>query len=53
MNKVSVEINSQINEIYSKSIVTQKFLNTSEDPLELKIYIPKKKKYYSQVLMQK
>ena len=43
MNKVSVEINSQINEIYSKSIVTQKFLNTSEDPLELKIYIPKKK----------
>ena len=38
MNKVNVEINSKLNEIFAKTIVTQKFKNQSENPLELKIY---------------
>ena len=39
--KVSVEINSQVNEIFSKSIITQKFSNQSFNPIELKIHISK------------
>jgi hypothetical protein len=38
MSKVSVEINTKINELYSKTIITQKFINESENPLELKIF---------------
>ena len=41
MNKVSVEIDSKINELFSKTIVTQKFKNQSEAPIELKIYVYK------------
>ena len=39
MSKESVEINTKINELYSKTIITQKFINESENPLELKIFI--------------
>jgi len=39
MSKESVEITSKINELYSKTIITQKFINESENPVELKIYI--------------
>jgi len=39
MSKESVEINTKINELYSKTIITQKLINESENPLELKIYI--------------
>ena len=41
MNKVSVEIDSKVNEIFAKTIVVQKFKNQSESPIELKIYVYK------------
>ena len=41
MNKVSVEIDSHVNELFSKTKVTQKFKNQSQNPIELKIYIDK------------
>ena len=41
MNKVNVEINSKLNEIFAKTIVNQKFKNQSENPIELKIYVYK------------
>ena len=40
---VNVELESEINELFAKTKVIQKFTNTSKDPLELKIYIYKKK----------
>ena len=40
--KVSVEICSQVNELFSKTIVSQIFKNPDTNPLELKIYIYKK-----------
>ena len=36
-------INSKINELYAKIRITQKFINLSKNPLELKIYINKRK----------
>ena len=42
MVKTSIEIDSKVNELYSKTYVTQKIKNDSENPLELKIYIYKK-----------
>ena len=39
MNKVRVEINTQLNEIFSKSIISQQFSNQSENSIELKIII--------------
>ena len=44
MSKVITEINSTVNELYAKSIVTQKFSNPTENPIELKIYIYKNDK---------
>ena len=44
MSKVTIEINSKVNELYSSSIVTQKFSNPTDNPLELKIYIIKNDK---------
>ena len=41
MSNVITEINSTVNEIYAKSIVTQKFLNSTDNPLDLKIYLIK------------
>ena len=41
MNKVSVEIDSKVNEIFARTIVVQKFKNQSESPIELKIYVYK------------
>ena len=41
--KVSVEIDSHVNEIFSTTKVTQRFKNPESNPLELKIYIYKKK----------
>ena len=41
MTKASVEIHSTVNEIFAKTIITQKLLNDSESPLELKIYVYK------------
>ena len=38
---VSTEIYSEINEYFSKTIVTQKFINPLKNPLELQIYILK------------
>jgi len=38
MSKVTTEINSKVNELYVTSIVTQKFSNPTDKPLELKIY---------------
>ena len=42
MSNVITEIESKVNELYSKTKVTQKFTNPNEEPLELKIYIFKK-----------
>ena len=42
MSKVITEINSKVNEFLAKTKVTQKFTNTTENPLELKIYVFKK-----------
>ena len=44
MSKVITEINSTVNELYARSLVTQKFSNTTENPLELKIYLNKSDK---------
>ena len=41
MSLVSIEINSNVNELYAKTNVTQKFKNKNNDPIELKIYIYK------------
>ena len=42
MSKVITEIESNVNEFYAKTKVTQKFENPTENPLELKIYVFKK-----------
>ena len=39
---VNVEIKSEVNELFAKSSVIQRFSNDDEKPLELKIYIYKK-----------
>ena len=41
MSLVSVETDSNVNELFAKTNVTQKFKNKSNDPIELKIYIYK------------
>ena len=41
MSQPSVEIHSQINELYSKTKVTQKLKNETENPIELQIYVNK------------
>ena len=41
MRLVSVETDSNVNELFAKTNVTQKFKNKSNDPIELKIYIYK------------
>ena len=43
MSKATVEINSQVNELFIKSIVTQKLKNETENPLELQIFVNKNK----------
>ena len=40
--KVDVDINSEVNELFAKTNVIQKFKNPESKPLELKIYIYKK-----------
>ena len=40
---VNVELESEINELFAKTKVIQKFTNTSKHPLELKIYVFKTK----------
>ena len=39
MSKVITEIESKVNELYAKTKVTQKFSNSTENPLELRIYV--------------
>ena len=41
MSEPTVEIYSQINELYSKTKVTQRLKNETENPLELQIYVNK------------
>ena len=41
MSKVDLELETQVNEIYAKTTVTQKFSNSEDKPLELKIYLDK------------
>ena len=43
MSQTSIEVESEVNELYAKATVTQKIKNESEYPLELKIYVYKKK----------
>ena len=40
---VETELNTKVNEFYAKTIVTQKFLNSKNNPLELKIIVNQKK----------
>ena len=42
--KVNLEIDSQVNELFAKTKVIQKFRNPQSIPLELKVYIHKKKR---------
>ena len=42
MSKTNIEIETKVNELYAKTIVTQRLKNESEEPLELKIYVHKK-----------
>ena len=41
MQVTTVEIDSKVNELFSKTYVTQKIENNSENPIELKIYVYK------------
>ncbi len=43
MSDVSIEINSEINEVFAKTEVTQKFMNNSDSSIKLQIYVYKKK----------
>ena len=43
MSSVITEIDSKVNELFAKTKVTQKFSNPSENPLELRIFVIKKK----------
>ena len=43
MSKVNLEINSEINELYAKTEVIQEFINDLDNPLELKIFLYKKR----------
>ena len=43
MSKATVEINSQVNELFIKTILTQKLKNESENPIELQIFVNKNK----------
>ena len=43
---VNVELESEVNELYAKTKVIQKFKNTLKDPLELQIYLYKKEGYF-------
>ena len=43
MSKTTVEINSQVNELFIKTILTQKLKNESENPIELQIFVNKNK----------
>ena len=42
VNKVTANIDTEINEIFSKTTLTQLFTNVSKNPIELKIYVSKK-----------
>ena len=41
MTKVDCEIETQVNEIFVKTVVTQNFINPEDKPLELKIGLRK------------
>ena len=41
MLKSQIDIDSKVNQIFAKTLVTQKILNNSKSPIELKIYIDK------------
>ena len=43
MDKLYIEIDSKVNELFSKTLVTQRFKNENETNLELRIIINKKK----------
>ena len=43
MKEIYVEIDSKVCELFSKTIVTQRFKNDDETPLELRVFINKKK----------
>ena len=43
-SNVMIEVDSEVNEIFMKTKVTQEFINNEKEPIELKIYIPKSSK---------
>ena len=45
MSGTNLEINSLVNDIYVKSIITQRYKNDGDYPREIKIYINKNKNY--------
>jgi hypothetical protein len=53
MSKVTVEIESEINELYAKTRVLQEFTNSNENPIELRIYLYKKRDIFSILSVQK
>ena len=52
MSKTIVEIDSKVNELYAKTLVTQKYKNDSENPIELKIYVYKSNFIFSSFTAQ-
>ena len=43
-SNVMIEVDSEVNEIFMKTKVTQEFINNEKEPIEIKIYIPKSSK---------
>jgi len=41
MKNVEIKVEIQVNEIYSKTIITQELFNNQEYPLELEVFIKK------------
>ena len=41
MSEIALTINSEINELFSKTNISQVYLNNIDNPLELKIYVYK------------
>jgi hypothetical protein len=52
MSKTTVEIDSKVNELYAKTLVTQKYKNNSENPIEFKIYVYKSNCIFSSFTAQ-
>ncbi len=44
MESMKIKVDTQVNEIYSKTIINQEFINIKNNPIELEVCIPNNKK---------